>query len=142
VTKRVVLFGKKQVLHCAVCGCELGRHKYKPSAEWKMEGLLCSNCHIEKTREFMLTEEEPEYCAICKKELGDIANKPRWQWEMEPGTLLCESCFQKKDAEHNKKLNFCAVCNAKLGFIRYNPKPAWKVQGQVCRKCWDQRNEK
>jgi hypothetical protein len=61
---------------------------------------------------------------------------------MESGTLLCQPCFNKKDADFNKKLNFCATCGAKMGFIRYNPKPAWKVSGQMCRKCWDGMNKK
>jgi hypothetical protein len=28
-----------------------------------------------------------------------------------------------------------------LGFVRYNPKPKWEVEGQLCRQCWDKRNE-
>jgi uncharacterized CHY-type Zn-finger protein len=134
------LFSAKKVLHCAVCGKDLHRHKYKPQAEWKIEGYLCSDCHIEKTKEFATKPSEPDSCAVCGGELGDIAVKPRWQWEMQAGTLLCQQCFNKKDAEHNKKLNFCAVCGTKIGFIRYNPKPAWKIEGQMCRSCWDRRN--
>jgi uncharacterized CHY-type Zn-finger protein len=137
------IFGKKQVVYCAVCGKELGRHKYKPDKDWGIEGLLCSDCHIEKTKEFMIKEEEtPDTCAICGKELGDVANKPKWQWEMEPGTLLCDSCYRKKDADYNKKTNFCAICNGKLGMFYYHPKPAWHIEGNLCRKCWDNRNRK
>lgn len=132
------LFGKKP-LFCAVCKKEL-KHKYKPKEEWNIQGYLCSDCHIEKTKEFALKPQEADRCAVCKTELGDIAVKPRWQWEMESGSLLCQVCFNKKDADYNKKLNFCAVCGSKIGFIRYNPKPAWKIQGQMCRKCWDVRN--
>jgi len=33
--------------------------------------------------------------------------------------------------------NFCALCGGKMGLIRYNPKGTWKVEGQLCRKCWD-----
>lgn len=132
------LFGKKP-LYCMLCEKEL-QHKYKPKEEWNMQGYLCSDCHIEKTKEFALKPREADRCAICKAELGDIAVKPRWQWEMESGSLLCQPCFNKKDADYSKKLNFCAVCGAKIGFVRYNPKPAWKIQGQVCRKCWDGRN--
>jgi hypothetical protein len=142
------IFGKKQVIHCAVCGKELGRHKYKPSQEWGIEGMLCGSCHLEKTKEFMLKQKEiPDRCAVCKKELAkDDDNesadryKPRWQWEMEPGTLLCKSCYQKKEADYNRKLNFCAVCNGKLGLFYYHPKPAWQIEGNLCRKCWDRQN--
>jgi hypothetical protein len=142
------IFGKKQAAHCAVCNKELGRHKYKPSEEWKIEGLLCGDCHIEKTKEFMLHEqaqeqETPDRCAACNIEMADgSSKKPRWQWNMEPGTLLCAACFQKKEADYEKKVNFCAVCNTKMGFVRYNPKPAWKIQGQLCRKCWDERKSR
>ena len=133
------LFGRKTLLRCTVCSKEL-KHKYKPRDEWEMEGYLCSDCHIEKTKEFASKPPEPDHCAVCKQDLGDIAVKPRWQWNMEPGTLLCQRCFNNKDADHNKKLNFCSVCGTKMGLIRYNPKPAWKVEGQLCRKCWDGRN--
>ncbi|MDP8888596.1 MAG: hypothetical protein M3M89_03100 [Thermoproteota archaeon] len=139
------LFGKRQVVNCAVCGRELGRHKYKPSEEWGIEGMLCGVCHVEKTKEeFILEQKEevPDICAICKKELLDNQDryKPRWQWEMESGTLLCKSCYQKKDADYNKKLNFCTICSCKLGLFYYHPKPAWKIDGNLCRKCWDRRN--
>lgn len=143
---RALLFGKKkQVVLCAVCNRELGRHKYKPSDEWNIEGLLCADCHIEKTKEFLIKEQEtPDRCAICNKELtaDEDMNKPRWQWNMESGTLVCKSCFQKKDADYNKRMNFCVMCNCKLGMFYYYPKPAWKIEGNLCRKCWDERNKK
>jgi hypothetical protein len=138
-----LLFSKKEPVMCAVCGKEL-KHKYKPKEEWKIGGYLCSDCHIEKMKEFASVtkqvQQESDYCAICKAELGDVAVKARWQWNMEPGTLLCQPCFSKKEAEFDKILNFCVVCGSKIGFIRYNPKPAWKIRGQMCRKCWDERN--
>ncbi|MFL6511277.1 MAG: hypothetical protein ACJ700_08835 [Nitrososphaera sp.] len=137
------IFGKKQeVVHCAVCGSELGRHKYKPKEEWGIEGMLCGNCHIEKTKQFIMEQKEaPDICAICKKELTEQdRNKAKWQWEMESGTLLCKSCYQKKDADYNKKMNFCAVCSCKLGLFFYHPKPIWRMEGNLCRKCWDQQN--
>ena len=140
------IFGKRQVVHCSVCGKELGRHKYRPSEEWGIEGMLCGLCHLEKTKEFTLEQKEvPDFCALCKKELADNNQdryKPRWQWEMESGTLLCKSCYQKKDADYNKKLNFCAICNCKLGMFHYHPKPAWQIDGNLCRKCWDRQNNK
>lgn len=107
--------------------------------------MLCGLCHLEKTKEFTIEQKEiPDICAICKKELGDHQDryKPRWQWEMESGTLLCKSCYQKKDADYNKKLNFCAICNCKLGMFHYHPKPAWQIDGNLCRKCWDRQNNK
>ena len=108
--------------------------------------MLCGLCHLEKTKEFTLEQKEvPDFCALCKKELADNnqdRHKPRWQWEMESGTLLCKSCYQKKDADYNKKLNFCAICNCKLGMFHYHPKPAWQIDGNLCRKCWDRQNNK
>jgi hypothetical protein len=138
------IFGKKQVVNCAVCGKKLGRHRYKAGEEWDIEGLLCGDCHIEKTREFMLKQEEtPDTCATCGKEIaGEESHKPKWQWEMEPETLLCKSCFQKKDSDFNKKVNFCAICNGKLGMFYYHPKLAWHIQGNLCRTCWDSQNSK
>ena len=144
------LLGKKEILYCSNCGKEL-KHKYKPSTEWRIEGFLCSDCHIEKTKEFILKKQEqrmleeasPDICGICKKEivLETDKNKARWQWNMESGILLCKNCYEKKDSEYNKKLNFCALCSKKMGFIRYNPKPNWKIEGQLCRQCWDKRNK-
>lgn len=135
------IFGKKQVMNCAVCGKELGRHRYKPAEEWGIQGQLCSGCHVEKTREFMLRqEEEHDICAMCGKEIAGEVQKPKWQWEMEQGTLLCKPCFQQKDAGYIKKANFCAICNGKLGMFYYHPKPAWRIEGNLCRKCWDSKN--
>jgi uncharacterized CHY-type Zn-finger protein len=138
------IFGKRQeVVTCALCGKELGRHKYKPNEDWGIEGLLCGVCHVEKTKEFTLEQKEvPDICAICKIEIADKQDryKARWQWEMEFGTLLCKSCYQKKDVEYNKKMNFCTICNGKLGMFFYHPKPAWQIEGNLCRKCWDLRN--
>jgi hypothetical protein len=137
------IFGKRQVLNCALCGKELGHHKYKPSEEWGIDGMLCGICHVEKTKEFALKpkEETSDICAICKNELADQDQyKPRWQWEMESGTLLCKSCYQKKDTDYNKKMNFCAICNGKLGMFYYHSKPAWQIEGNLCRKCWDRQN--
>jgi hypothetical protein len=105
--------------------------------------MLCADCHIEKTREYMLKQEEaPDICAMCGKEITEDSHKPKWQWEMESGTLLCKSCFQKKDVDYNKKVNFCAICNGKLGMFYYHPKPAWHIEGNLCRKCWDIQNNK
>ena len=113
-----------------------------------MEGLLCSDCHVDKTREFMekqsMQQEAPDQCAICHKEISndEDRNKPKWQWEMESGLLVCKSCYEKKDAVHNKKMNFCASCKGKLGMFFYHPKPAWKIEGNLCRRCWDSMNSR
>ena len=143
------LFGKKEVLYCTNCNAKL-KHKYKPQAEWNIQGLLCADCHMEKTKEFILKkqeekrrlEEAPPECAICKKELTlEIdKNKPRWQWNIESGSMLCKNCYDSKEAQYDKILNFCAICNKKIGFIRYNPKPKWEIEGQLCRECWDKKN--
>lgn len=139
-----MVFGRKGQESCAVCGKELGRHRYRPAKEWNMSGVLCADCHIDKTKAFMVAqqavEDAPEKCAVCHKELvnANDMNKPKWQWEMESGLLLCKSCYQKKDADYNRKTNFCAVCNSKLGRFFYHPKPAWKIDGNLCRRCWDE----
>jgi len=137
------IFGKKEVVNCAVCGKELGRYKYKPSKEWGIDGKLCSDCHIEKTREFMTKEAEaPDICVSCGKEIIGDSRKPKWQWEMEPGSLLCKLCFDRKESDFNKKTNFCVICNTKLGMIYYHPKLTWNIEGKLCRKCWDSRNSR
>jgi hypothetical protein len=106
---------------------------------------------MEKTKESILKkqeekrrlEEAPHECTICKKELTlEIdKNKPRWQWNMESGSMLCKNCYDSKEAQYDKILNFCAICNKKIGFIRYNPKPKWEIEGQLCRECWDKKNQ-
>jgi hypothetical protein len=153
-------FGKKnkdvRSTHCAICTKELTRHKYKPSPDWNIEGLLCSDCHIEKTRDFILKaeiekrkeseqkEREERTCHLCKTliDLDGEKKKPEWKWNMNDGIILCAQCYSKTEAEFNRKLNFCAICNKKIGFFRYNPKQKWKIDGQLCRKCWDEQNMK
>ena len=138
------LFGQKKSLVCTVCGREL-RHKYKPSKDWNMQGFLCADCHIEKTKEFALKEQEPEVekCALCARQIEEgESKKARWQWNLEAGAVVCAPCFEKRDREHERLVNFCASCNVKMGVIRYNPKPEWKVEGQLCRKCWDSKNRR
>lgn len=144
------LFGKKATLRCAICNKEL-KYKYKAQEDWNIHGFLCADCHIEKTKEFVLKKQEekmrlqenPSNCAICGKHLvSEIEeNRPRRQWDMESGTILCKICYDKKEADYDKKLNFCVLCNKKMGFIRYNPKPRWKLEGQLCRACWDTQNQ-
>jgi len=37
--------------YCAICEKELKR-KNKPKKEWNIEGYLCSDCHMDKTRQY------------------------------------------------------------------------------------------
>lgn len=116
-----------------------------------MDGFLCGDCHIEKTKEFVLKKQEEKknfddghnLCALCNKDLTlqIDKNKPKWQWNIDIEGALCKNCYEKKEAEYNKMINFCAICNNKIGFIRYNPKPKWKIKGQLCKECWDTRNQ-
>jgi hypothetical protein len=139
------LFQKKKSVFCNICNRELN-HKYKPAKEWNIGGFLCADCHIEKTKEFIAKqqqyEEIPDSCIICKKELKTEKKKPRWQWNIDSGSFLCIDCFEKKELSYEKRQNFCSICNKKMGFIRYNPKPKWNIDGQLCKICWDRRNQK
>ena len=131
----MVLFSRKPVF-CAVCNKQL-THKHKPKKEWGMKGLLCGDCHFDKSKEYFEGKimQPCVECGITKK----ITNlwEPRWQWEMEG--LLCKECFDKKEEDHAKKKNFCALCGGKIGLIRYNAKGNWKIEGQLCRNCWDKK---
>jgi len=91
----------------------------------------------------MRLEEDPHNCANCGKHLvSEIEeNRPRRQWNIESGIILCKNCYDKKEADYDKKLNFCVLCNKKMGFVRYNPKPRWNLEGQLCRTCWDTQNQ-
>ena len=149
--QQLPFFKYKKSFYCINCNKQL-KHKYKPPSEWNIDGYLCADCHIEKTKEFILKSqeekkriaEEPDLCIICgKKILLELdKNKPKWQWNIKSqGNLLCKNCYETKEQEFNKKLNFCKICNKKMGFIRYNPKPQWSIDGQLCRECWDRRNQ-
>ena len=129
------LFSRKPVF-CAVCNKQL-THKHKPKREWGIKGLLCGDCHFDKSKEYFEGKimQPCVECGITKK----ITNlwEPRWQWEMEG--LLCKECFDKKEKDHAKNKNFCALCKGKMGLIRYNAKGNWKIEGQLCRNCWDKK---
>lgn len=141
------IFGSKEPVLCAVCNKELGRYRYKPAKEWGISGMLCADCHIDKTKAFVEMEnarkDEPEHCAICQKALTEEhdRNKPKWQWEMESGVLVCRDCYDKTESQYTQKMNFCSSCKGKLGMFFYHPKPAWKVEGNLCRECWDRYNK-
>jgi len=129
------LFSRKPS-YCAVCSKEL-THKHKPKKEWNIKGVLCGDCHLDKSRDYYEgTVRQP--CVECKKtqKITDLW-EPRWQWDMQG--LLCKECFDKKEESYAKKKNFCALCEGKMGLIRYNAKGNWKIEGQLCRKCWDKK---
>ena len=132
------LFSKKPSL-CAICNKEI-THKHKPKKEWNIEGVLCADCHMDKTRQYF-EGTMTQNCVQCnvKRKITDLW-EPRWQWEMEG--LLCKQCFDKKEADFNQKKEFCCICGAKLGFFRLKPKGKWKIDGELCRKCWDSQKAK
>jgi len=127
------LFSKKPK-NCAVCD-KILTHKHKPKKEWNIKGLLCGDCHFDKSKEYYEGKVR-QPCVLCKntQKITDLW-EPRWQWDMDG--LLCKTCFDEKEENFGKKKNFCALCGAKMGLIRYNPKGTWKVEGQLCRTCWD-----
>ena len=146
----ILQFWKKKQEYCVLCKRELQR-KYKPHKEWKITGMLCSDCHIIKMKEYISKqqlekekiERELNTCSICLRLVKSETDliKPKWQWNLERGTIMCKSCYEKKEKEFEKERNYCSICGTNLKFIRYNPKPKWRISGQLCRKCWDQRNE-
>lgn len=139
---------RREAANCAVCNRELRRHRYRPAKEWNIQGWLCADCHIDKIRDFMLSHkkdnEAPDTCAICGKliALERDRNKPKWQWGLDSDRAVCKTCYQKRDEEYNKRMNFCALCKGRLGTFFYHPKPEWKIDGNLCRKCWDGRNRR
>ena len=46
-------FWKKKEEFCIICKRKL-EHKYKPHKEWDINGMLCSDCHILKTKEYII----------------------------------------------------------------------------------------
>jgi hypothetical protein len=141
-----VIFHKK-LEYCSLCRKRL-KFKYRPEKSWNIEGNLCGECHTSKVKEFMdnqvkikeLEKIKDNTCSLCNKFIELNKKRARWQWNMESDRVLCNECYDKKEEEYMKRVNFCAGCNRKLGFVRYNPKPAWKVNGQLCRQCWDEYN--
>ena len=81
-------------------------------------------------------------CDECKKKLDEEGKRPHWKWNFDRDLRFCEKCYKIKGDRYEKLMNYCVICNSKLGFIRYNPKPKWKIKGQLCRKCWDNKNTK
>lgn len=79
-------------------------------------------------------------CYSCRCKLSTGGLQANWKWNLEPHTRFCSECYTKKDNEYERRVNFCNTCHKRLGFVRYNPKPIWKLSGQMCRKCWDSKN--
>jgi hypothetical protein len=72
------LFQKKRSIFCSLCNKEL-KYKYKPAKEWNIEGYLCADCHIDKTKEFIARQQQYEEiqdnCTICNKVLKSESEK-------------------------------------------------------------------
>ena len=145
--KYCLQFRKPQI--CSLCKKDL-KFKYKPEKSWNITGYLCSDCHMKSAREFSVKQQEEKeqlikkqnQCFICHKIVDpEKKKKSRWQWGLESDAFLCENCFNQREQDYERRVNFCVKCGKKIGFIRYNPKPQWKIDGQLCRKCWDTINE-
>ena len=86
--------------YCAICKKEI-THKHKPKREWNVNGSLCGDCHVDKTKEFYeATIRQP--CVKCgdTRKISDLW-EPRWQWDMDG--LLCKNCFDVKEKNHAAK---------------------------------------
>jgi hypothetical protein len=81
-----------------------------------------------------------ELCHNCREKLDNEWKKPNWKWNMDKDIKFCVKCYNIKETEYEKLLNYCALCDSRLKFFRYNPKPQWKIKGQLCRNCWDSKN--
>ena len=145
--------------HCSVCKKELTRFRYRPLKEWNIEGVLCGDCHVIKSMEYSgstrstvdkkrqdIIEDDKELiskCGICNARTGPDSEslKPKWQWNVDTNLVLCKRCYSSKSKEYERRINYCAACGNKMSFFRYNPKPKWKIDGQLCRKCWDDSNK-
>ena len=117
------------------------------------EKNLKDNSHTNNIAEKIVNENEDKdieggkaeskfTCDECKKKLDEEGKRPHWKWNFDRNLRFCEKCYKIKGDDYEKLMNYCIICNSKLGFIRYNPKPKWKIKGQLCRKCWDNKNTK
>jgi hypothetical protein len=84
--------------------------------------------------------EVEDICNRCKEKIADEWKHPHWKWNLDKNLKFCIKCYKIKEKEYEKLINYCAICDSKLKFIRYNPKSEWKIKGQLCRKCWDNKN--
>ena len=152
-----VLTRTKAKEHCAVCNKEVIKFRYKPRYEWGIRGVLCGDCHVLKTMEYSgknesnenkknqssIEDETSSKCGICNSDINSNQEslRPKWQWNMERNVILCKRCYSMRSKEHERRINYCAVCGNKMPFFRYNPKPIWQINGQLCRRCWDDSNK-
>jgi hypothetical protein len=140
------IFSKK-LEYCSLCKKPL-KFKYKPEKSWNIEGRICGDCHTIKMKESIETQAKAKEiekikentCCLCNKFIESGKKHSRWQWNMDSDAILCNDCYLAKEEEYMERVKFCSSCSKKLGFVRYNPKPAWKVNGQLCRQCWDRLN--
>ena len=42
---------KRKTKPCIICG-KIASHMHKPKKEWNLEGKLCGDCHVDKTKEY------------------------------------------------------------------------------------------
>ncbi|MFQ5920974.1 MAG: hypothetical protein ACE5JV_03045 [Nitrososphaerales archaeon] len=135
-----MFFRKKEGGRCAVCGREL-QHRHRPMQEWGIDGFLCGDCHLDLMRDYYVEGKAPKKslvkCGLCGKEVDpeDAYEAPR---RLNLRGTLCRECFEGK--EEKKGPEHCAICGKKLGFLRYNPKKKWRIDGHLCRRCWDAQN--
>ena len=121
--------------------------------------MLCGDCHVMKSMEYSgrtevvkeetaghdrREKEASQKCGMCNADIGSGSEwlKPKWQWNMDTNLILCKRCYSLKSKEYENRINYCAVCGNKMPFFRYNPKPKWKIDGQLCRRCWDNSNNR
>ena len=109
---------------------------------WNIQDALKA---VEARTGINMVEDEKEVslkCGMCDADIGSGSEhlKAKWQWNMDTNLILCKRCYSIKSKEYEKRINYCAVCGNKMSFFRYNPKPKWKIDGQLCRRCWDNSN--
>lgn len=123
----------------------IGKENLEEKTNFKKEGNLSTQKELEESNQKekevqSIKKADPEeICEFCKEKL-DEWKKPNWKWNIERDTKLCPKCYTIKEKEYEKLLNYCTLCDSKLKFFRYNPKPQWKIKGQLCRRCWDSKN--
>src|SRR6266513_1143838 len=74
------LFRKRKVMFCLLCKKQL-TYKYKTARDWDIHGFLCSDCHIEKTKEYLFKQEQEkaklehkqDACSLCNKTLNFVS---------------------------------------------------------------------
>jgi uncharacterized CHY-type Zn-finger protein len=120
---------KKKVYYCVNCNKQLLKHKYKPAQGWNIssDGFLCSDCHIEKTREFMLKRED-------EKRKVEEQQEERQQQQKEE---------QEKKEEEESSIQYCSLCNKEIILYTDKNKPNWKWNMEsgtiLCQDCYQKK---